>query len=59
LLVALGSISTVDKAGAVVAGVAVLALMGELLRRVRLERSTPSEKLAPKDSVARWRLRLS
>jgi hypothetical protein len=59
LLVALGSISTVDKAGAVVAGVAILALMGELLRRVRLERSTPSEKLAPKDSVARWRLRLS
>jgi hypothetical protein len=57
LLVALGSISTLDQAGALVAGAAIIALLGELVRRVRLERVAPSERRAPDDSVARLRLR--
>lgn len=57
LLVALGSVSTLDQAGALVAGVAIIALFGELIRRIRLERVAPAERLAPRDSIARLRLR--
>ena len=57
LLVALGSVATLDRAIAVAAGVLLLAAGGELLRRMRLERIAPAERLAPTDSVARLRLR--
>jgi hypothetical protein len=57
LLVALGGIATADKAVALLAGVVVLAAAGELLRRLRLERRTPAERMAPTWSLARERLR--
>jgi hypothetical protein len=57
LIVALGSVATLDRALALMAGVAVIALLGELVRRVRLERRTPSERRAPPSSSARRFLR--
>ena len=58
LLVALGASATLDKAFAILAGVVIVAVAGELLRRVRLERRTPSERMAPQPSIASMRLRL-
>ena len=57
LLVALGAVATADKALSLFAGVVVIAIAGELLRRVRLERRSPSERMAPRDSLASSRLR--
>jgi hypothetical protein len=57
LLVALGASATLDKALAIAAGVIVVALGGELLRRVRLERRAPAERMAPRPSIASERLR--
>ena len=53
LLVALGSVATVDRSLALIAGVAVVALLGEVIRRIRLERMAPAERRGPRDSVAR------
>jgi hypothetical protein len=57
LLVALGSIATALDALNLIVGVLILALAGELLRRVRLERTAPSERMAPRASQARLALR--
>lgn len=56
LLVALGATATADKAVSLFAGVVVVAVAGELLRRVRLERRSPSERMAPRRSIAWARL---
>jgi hypothetical protein len=58
LLVALGAVATADKALNLFAGVVLIAIAGELLRRVRLERRTPSERMAPTRSIAWTRLRM-
>lgn len=57
LLVALGSIATIQQAGIVLAGVIVTAALGELLRLVRQVRVTPAERMAPRGSMASQRLR--
>jgi hypothetical protein len=57
LLVALGSVATLDLSLALMAGVAIVALSGEAVRRLRLERVTPSERRAPTMSAARRWLR--
>lgn len=57
LLVALGSIATLDKALWLVAGAAVIAILGEGVRLVRLDRRVPAEGRAPADSVIATRLR--
>ena len=57
LLVALGATATADKALNLFAGVVLIAIAGELLRRVRLERRAPAERMAPRSSTARERLR--
>ena len=57
LLVALGAAATAEKALNLFAGVVLIAIAGELLRRVRLERRTPSERMAPRGSMAWARLR--
>ena len=57
LLVALGSIATLDKARWVVAGAAIIAILGEGVRVVRLDRRVPAERRAPADSVIATRLR--
>jgi CBS-domain-containing membrane protein len=57
LLVALGSIATLDKALWLVAGAAVIAILGEVVRLVRLERRVPAERRAPADSAIATRLR--
>jgi hypothetical protein len=57
LLVALGSVATLDLSLALMAGVAIVALSGEIVRRLRLERVTPSERRAPTMSAARRWLR--
>jgi len=57
LLVALGSVATLDQSASVLAGVALIAILGELLRRVRLERVTPEERRGPAQSAARRWLR--
>ena len=56
LLVALGAVATADKALNLFAGVVVIAVAGELLRRVRLERRSPAERMAPRWSTAWQRL---
>ncbi|HEY8439095.1 MAG TPA: HPP family protein [Candidatus Limnocylindrales bacterium] len=56
LLVALGAVATADKALNLFAGVVVIAVAGELLRRVRLERRSPAERMAPRWSDAWQRL---
>jgi hypothetical protein len=58
LLVALGAVATGDKALNLFAGVVLIAIAGELLRRVRLERRTPAERMAPARSTAWSRLRI-
>lgn len=57
LLVALGSIATLEDVLSFLAGLAILTAVGELLRRVRLGRVTPEERDAPTDGLARRRLR--
>jgi hypothetical protein len=57
LLVALGSIATLDKALWVVAGAAVIAILGEGARLVRLDRRVPAERRAPTRSLIGTRLR--
>ncbi|MFL5776452.1 MAG: HPP family protein [Chloroflexota bacterium] len=57
LLVALGTVATLDSSLALIAGVALVALLGEVVRRLRLERVTPSERRAPAWSTARRWLR--
>jgi hypothetical protein len=57
LLVALGSIATLEASLSLMAGVAVVALLGELVRRTRLERVTPAERRAPASGAARRWLR--
>ncbi len=52
LLVALGAAATADKALSLFAGVVVIAVAGEVLRRVRLERRSPAERMAPRRSLA-------
>jgi hypothetical protein len=56
LLVALGSIATVERALWVVAGAATIAILGEAVRRVRLERRVPAERRAPARSLIATRL---
>jgi hypothetical protein len=57
LLVALGSIATADQALLVLGAVVVTAAVGELLREVRRERRAPGERMAPRQSMLRHRLR--
>jgi hypothetical protein len=57
LLVALGSVATSEQALVVLAGVVVTAGIGEILRELRRERITPGERMAPRNSVLRQRLR--
>jgi HPP family len=57
LLVALGSIATLDKALWVVAGAGAIAVLGEIVRLVRLDRRVPAERRAPADSLIATRLR--
>jgi hypothetical protein len=57
LLVALGSIAGPAQIGATIAGVLIVALLAEGIRRVRLDRVTPAERRAPVASVARARVR--
>lgn len=57
LLVALGAIATLEDAANLLAGVVILTVAGELLRRVRLERVAPAERMAPAQSQARFALR--
>jgi CBS-domain-containing membrane protein len=56
LLVALGSIATLDKALWLVAGAAAIAILGEGVRRLRLERRVPAERRAPAGSLIATRL---
>ena len=56
VVVALGAVATADKALNLFAGVVVVAVAGELLRRVRLERRSPAERMAPRWSDAWQRL---
>jgi hypothetical protein len=57
LLVALGSISRPDQVLATIVGVLIVAVAGELVRRYRLDRPTPAERMAPPASLARTKLR--
>ena len=57
LLVALGAIATPPQILATIGGVVIVAAAGELVRRVRLDRPTPAERMAPAASVARAKLR--
>jgi hypothetical protein len=57
LLVALGSIATLEQALVVMAGVALTAGVGELLREIRRKGPTPGERMAPRRSVLGQRLR--
>jgi CBS-domain-containing membrane protein len=57
LLVALGSIATLQQSLVVLTGVLFLAVMGEVLRIVRRERRVPAERNAPRHSKMRERLR--
>jgi hypothetical protein len=50
LLVALGGIATIDQSLALMAGVVVVTVLGEGLRRVRMHRVAPAERFAPRDS---------
>ena len=52
LLVALGGIATLDQSLALMAGVATITVVGEGFRRLRIHRLTPSERFAPRDSIA-------
>jgi hypothetical protein len=57
LLVALGSIARPPQILATIAGVVIVALLAEWIRRIRLDRVTPAERRAPAASVARARIR--
>ncbi|MFL5677638.1 MAG: HPP family protein [Chloroflexota bacterium] len=57
LLVALGSIATLDRALWLIAGAAALTILGESARRVRLQRRVPAERQAPVRSIVSTRLR--
>jgi hypothetical protein len=57
LLVALGSIATVEDVVNLMAGVLILGVVGELARRARLGRLAPAERMAPGRSLARDALR--
>jgi HPP family protein len=57
LLVALGAISRPDQVLATIVGVLIVAVAGEAIRRYRLDRPTPAERMAPPASVARAKLR--
>jgi len=57
LLVALGAIATPDQVLATIVGVLIVAVAGEAVRRYRLDRPTPAERMAPPASAARVKLR--
>jgi hypothetical protein len=57
LLVALGSIATLERALWLVAGAAAIAVLGEGVRRLRVHRTTPAERRAPSDGITHARLR--
>ncbi|MFL5686025.1 MAG: HPP family protein [Chloroflexota bacterium] len=57
LLVALGSIAKPEQVLATIVGVLIVAVAGEAVRRYRLDRPTPAERMAPPSSAARVKLR--
>lgn len=57
LLVALGAIAKPDQVLATIVGVLIVAVAGEAVRRYRLDRPTPPERMAPPASAARVKLR--
>lgn len=57
LLVALGAISKPEQVFATIVGVLIVAVAGEAVRRYRLDRPTPAERMAPPASAARVKLR--
>jgi hypothetical protein len=57
LLVALGSIATLREALIVMAAVVITAGVGEVLRELRRRREALAERMAPRQSVLRQRLR--
>jgi hypothetical protein len=57
LLVALGSIATLEDALNLMIGVLIITAAAVLLRDVRLHRVTPGERMAPRDSIVRRFLR--
>jgi hypothetical protein len=57
LLVALGAISTPPQILATIVGVLIVAVAGEFIRRYRLDRPAPAERMAPPASIARSKLR--
>jgi hypothetical protein len=59
LLVSLGSIKTLEDSLNLVAGAALITVVGFLFREVRIHRVTPSERMAPSDSLVRRFLRRS
>jgi HPP family len=57
LLVSLGSLRTIDDAVNLMAGVLVLTAVAAVLRDVRMQRTAPGERMAPRDSYVRRFLR--
>jgi hypothetical protein len=57
LLVALGAIATIEQGMIVLGGVLLTAAIGELMRLVRLERTSPGQRQAPTRSLVGERLR--
>ncbi|HET9085496.1 MAG TPA: HPP family protein [Candidatus Limnocylindrales bacterium] len=57
LLVALGAIAKPEQVLATIVGVLIVAVAGEAVRRYRLDRPTPAERMAPPASAARVKLR--
>lgn len=57
LLVALGVIGKPEQVLSTMVGVVIVAVAGELVRRYRLDRPMPAERMAPPASVARANLR--
>lgn len=57
LLVALGAISKPEQVLATIVGVLIVAVAGEAVRRTRLDRPTPAERMAPPASAAHVKLR--
>jgi len=55
LLVTLGGIQRTDQVVALAMGVVLVGLVGELLRRLRIERLAPAQRYAPADgAMTRW-----
>ena len=55
LLVTLGAIQRTDQVAALAMGVVLVGVVGELIRRVRMERLAPAQRHAPADgAMARW-----